>query len=99
MPHGLLVEQCIRQALVTENLGMDAGNQHLLVVGPIEDTDSSALWQIACGAPKEVVLQLNGLGCSKLKTWQPCGFTPDMTCLMRPSLPAASIAWKISRTA
>ena len=26
-------------------------------------------------------------------TWQPCGLTPDITCLMAPSLPAASIAW------
>src|SRR5437764_13999158 len=29
-------------------------------------------------------------------TWQPCGLTPDMTCLIVPSLPAASIAWKTS---
>ena len=36
------------------------------------------------------------LGCLKLKTWQPCGFTPDITCLMALSLPAASMAWKIS---
>ena len=32
------------------------------------------------------------LGCLKLNTWQPCGLTPDMTCLMAPSFPAASIA-------
>ena len=25
-------------------------------------------------------------------TWTPCGLTPDMTCLIVPSLPAASIA-------
>src|SRR5262249_22522023 len=31
-------------------------------------------------------------GCLKLKIWQPWGFTPDITCLMIPSLPAASIA-------
>ena len=31
-------------------------------------------------------------------TWQPCGLMPDMTCLIAPSLPAASIAWKISST-
>ena len=31
-------------------------------------------------------------------TWQPCGLTPDITCLIAPSLPAASIAWKISST-
>src|SRR5262245_22820178 len=32
-------------------------------------------------------------------TWQPCGFTPDITCLMAPSLPAASMAWKMSSSA
>src|ERR1017187_8797226 len=39
-----------------------------------------------------------GLGCLKLNTWQPCGLTPDITCLITPSLPAASSAWKISRS-
>ena len=29
-------------------------------------------------------------------TWQPCGLTPDMTCLIVLSLPAASMAWKTS---
>ena len=37
-------------------------------------------------------------GALKEKTWQPCGLTPDITCLIVPSLPAASIAWKISST-
>ena len=32
-------------------------------------------------------------------TWHPCGFTPDITCLIVLSLPAASIAWKIRRSA
>ena len=38
-------------------------------------------------------------GALKEYTWQPCGLTPDMTCLIVPSLPAASIAWKMSSTA
>ena len=41
----------------------------------------------------------SALGCLKLNTWQPWGFTPDITCLMALSLPAASIAWKISSSA
>ena len=32
-------------------------------------------------------------------TSTPWGFTPDMTCLIVESLPAASIAWNTSRTA
>ena len=35
-------------------------------------------------------------GCLKEYTWHPCGFTPDMTWLMVPSFPAASIAWNTS---
>ena len=27
-----------------------------------------------------------GLSCLKLKTWQPCGLTPDITCLIAPSM-------------
>jgi hypothetical protein len=38
-------------------------------------------------------------GCLKVKTWQRCGFTPDMTWAMAPSFPAASIPWKITRSA
>ena len=38
-------------------------------------------------------------GFLKLKTWQPWGLTPDMTCLIVPSLPAASIAWRTMSTA
>src|SRR5437667_2563730 len=32
-------------------------------------------------------------------TWQPCGFTPDITCLIVLALPAASLAWKLSSSA
>ena len=36
------------------------------------------------------------VGALKEETWQPCGFTPDITCLIVPSFPAASMAWKMS---
>ena len=39
------------------------------------------------------------LGALKECTSQPCGFTPYMTCSITLSLPAASMAWKISSTA
>ncbi len=38
-------------------------------------------------------------GCLNACTSVPCGFTPDMTCLIALSLPAASIPWKISSSA
>ncbi len=37
----------------------------------------------------------SGDGALNEKTWHPCGLTPDMTCLIAPSFPAASIAWKM----
>ena len=38
-------------------------------------------------------------GCLKETTCTPCGFTPDMTCLIVESLPAASIAWNTTSKA
>jgi len=40
---------------------------------------------------ERIVPQLPAPGCLKLKTSQPCGLTPDMTCRIAPSLLAASI--------
>ena len=49
--------------------------------------------------PEEIVVQLDrAVGALKLATWQPCGFTPENTCLIAPSFPAASIAWKMHST-
>jgi hypothetical protein len=47
----------------------------------------------------KIVFQFGSAGCLKLNTWHPWGLTPDITCLMAPSFPAASIARKISRIA
>ena len=71
---------------------MHSHDQHLLVIGAVEDADASALGQIARGTPEEIVLQLRCEGGLKLNTSQPWGLTPDMTCSIAPSLPAASIA-------
>ena len=38
-------------------------------------------------------------GCLNETTWTPCGLTPDITCSIAPSLPAASIAWKTTSSA
>jgi len=40
-----------------DDVWMDAGDQHLLVVGPVEDSDPSALRQVAGGAPEKIMLQ------------------------------------------
>ena len=41
---------------------MHAGDQHLLVVGSVEDADPPAFRQIAGGAPEKIVLQFGGAG-------------------------------------
>ena len=41
---------------------MHPGDQHLLVVGTVENTDLSALGQVAGGAPEKIVLQFDGAG-------------------------------------
>ena len=41
---------------------MHAGDQHLLVIGSVEDADPSAFRQIARCAPEKVVLQFGGAG-------------------------------------
>src|SRR5262245_5234152 len=51
-----------RQALLLEELGVDAHRHHLLVVGAVEDADAPALRQRARGAPQEVVVELLGRG-------------------------------------
>ena len=39
------------------------------------------------------------MACRNPTTWTPCGLTPDMTCSIALSLPAASIAWKTTSSA
>ena len=96
VPEITRLDAAFGQALRGEVLRMHAHHQHFLVVRTVEDADPAPLRQPQRGAPEEIVVELLGLGCLKLETWQPSGFTPDSTCLMAPSLPAASMAWKIS---
>ena len=41
---------------------MHADDQHLLVIGSVEDADPPAFRQIARGAPEKVVFQFGGAG-------------------------------------
>lgn len=56
LPDRLIVDQPIREPLASENLRMRADNQHLLVVGSVEDTDPAAFRQALGRAPEEIVL-------------------------------------------
>jgi len=85
--------------LGTQNFRVHTHDQHLFVVRAIEDPDAAALGQAGAAAPQKVVVELLFAGVLEAETWQPCGLTPDITCLIAPSLPAASMAWKISSSA
>ena len=52
----------VREPFAAENLGMHADDQHLLVIGSVEDADPPAFRQIARGAPEKIVLQFGGAG-------------------------------------
>jgi len=71
---------------------MDAGDQHLLIVGPVEDADPATFRQIAGGAPEKIVLQFGSAGMFEAEYLATLRVDPDITCLMAPSFPAASIA-------
>src|ERR1019366_1663546 len=61
-PNRLLVERGVGEPFAAENLRMNAGDQHLLIVGPVEDADPAPFRQIAGGAPEKIMLQFGGAG-------------------------------------
>src|SRR5271166_433902 len=56
-PQSLVVRRYIGQSFVLKDLGMHAGDQDLLVIGPVENADPAAFRKVAAGAPEKVVLQ------------------------------------------
>ncbi len=58
LPEGLVVDQLIGQAVSVQHRGVDPGDEDVLVVGAVEDTDPAAFGQAAGGAPEEVVLEI-----------------------------------------
>ena len=55
VPDLLVVMRRVRDRFAAENLGVHAEDQHLLVIGPIENADLPAFRQIARGAPQKVM--------------------------------------------
>ena len=84
--------------LAVEDLPVHPGDQHLLVVGTVEDADLAARGQLPGVPPQVVVPEFRRDGSLKLDTLTPCGFTPLITCRIVPSLPAASRACSTTRT-
>ena len=87
------------QLLALEVLGMHADDEHLLVVGAVEDADLAARRQAArCSATGSRGRAPPAEGTLKLCTATPCGLTPLITWRIVPSLPAASSAWSTTST-
>ena len=64
---------------------MHTNDQHLLIVGSVEDADPTAFRQRPGGAPEKVVVQLRsarGFEAEYLALW---GLKPDITCRRHPS--------------
>ena len=60
LPDGPVVAQLGRESLAVENLRMHAGDQHLLVIGPVEDADVPPFRQAVRRAPEKIMSQLLG---------------------------------------
>ena len=73
-------------------------HQDLFVVGAVEDPDPPPFGSALLQRHRKSWLRSSADGCLKATTWHPCGLTPDITCLMVPSLPAASMAWSTTST-
>ena len=58
LPDYLFVERVVGQALAVQDLGMHADDQHLFVIGAVEDPDAPAFREALRGAPEKVVFQL-----------------------------------------
>ena len=82
------------QLLLVEPLGVDLQRDDLLVVRAVEDADAARARARPCEIRHRNVWSSSSLdGCLNDTTCTPCGLTPDMTCSIVESLPAASIAW------
>jgi hypothetical protein len=60
IPYGFLVAQLCRKSLAAKKLGMDPNDQHVFVIGTIEDTDPTAFGKATGSTPQEVVVQFFG---------------------------------------
>src|SRR5271170_1907520 len=57
MPERLVVGWGVHERFCAQQLGVHADDEHLLVVGSVEDADPPAFRQIPRGAPEKVMLQ------------------------------------------
>jgi hypothetical protein len=66
---------------------MHAHHERFLVVAAIENADAPRSGSSSCSARDSRDRGPSLVGALNDDTWQPCGFTPDITCLIVPSFP------------
>src|SRR5664279_1296113 len=60
LPEVLCLQRLARQPFAAKNLRLYTHDQHLFVVGAVEDADLSPFGQAAGGPPEEIMLQFLG---------------------------------------
>ena len=77
--------------MAAETFRMNANDEHLLIIGTIEDTNPPPFRKAAGRAPEKIMLQLIGARLFETENLAALRIDPGHTCRMAPSLPAASI--------
>src|SRR5665213_3021560 len=57
LPNCFLFDQLVRHSLALKNFRMDANDQHVLVIGTIENADSPAFRQMTARAPEQIMFE------------------------------------------
>src|SRR6266508_1312699 len=76
---------------------VDAHDQDVLVVGPVEDADHAVGGVRRWTRQRKSWSSSTSLGALNEVTWQPCGLTLEKTLRMVPSLPLVSMPWSTTR--
>src|SRR5271154_2906534 len=92
LPNRGFEQQRIRKAFVAEDLRMHAGDQHLLVVGSVEDADAPPFRKITRDTPQKIMEQLGSAGMLEAEHLASLRIDPGHHMPDRTILPAASMA-------
>ena len=60
VPNVLVVAQLLGESLAAEKFRVHSNDEHLLVIGTVEDADPAALGKAASGAPEEIMFKFLG---------------------------------------
>src|SRR5215470_8500277 len=64
LPNSVLVEHSICNPLAAENFRVHSDDQHLLIIGSVENADPPPIRQVTGGPPEKIMLQFRRAGMS-----------------------------------